>query len=620
MRSSTRRTWVHDDPTHEAAPERAPNRSAPARVEPENASGLLTLQATGGNQMTVRLLESARSGNRTSGDDMAARIRARLGGGDPLPADLRANMEAGLGQQLGAVRLHRDAEAAALASNLSARAFTTGSDIFFGSGAYDPSSQDGYAVLAHELVHTMQQQSGPVAGQQVSGDLIVSEPSDHYERAASALAQRITAQRDALSSSIEHSCSPDQHGGVSPDYDRMRRRFGLLALQRTPVPGLVIQRDAESDALAAARSHRYSEASAALGQVGWLSRDNVSMRMLSELSDADLVEMARTAAGVALLQQMRTELRSGLTSSDEAGKVSFIDALLGDRVARDMHNRRVIDTIKSGTGSDLEALARMFDSDHVIDDGTVTSRFTAILDVTEHDVIPGLQTGIPFQDTGFRGDQRPGGEGFRDPHPSSRNQVGHFLTAVGLDLRPEVVSRSIPIFGSIRQMVGAPAGMSDGDVALRLTIGHEKAPDQDSSLAIAMRVIITGGLEWLTPGPEDETDEQRDERAVRAGLDQAGVEIRAVIAGFRRQFQAATDDDVRSWNEATASVGEGDRLNMTAAEPHLRQIPINPATRGNSIQDLRLSLVGWRLGELVRAGRFGTRAEVAHWIIANLGP
>lgn len=55
---------------------------------------LLRWQATGGNQMVVRLLESARSAT-PPGGDLAERIRARIGGGQPLPAGVRADVEAG---------------------------------------------------------------------------------------------------------------------------------------------------------------------------------------------------------------------------------------------------------------------------------------------------------------------------------------------------------------------------------------------------------------------------------------------------------------------------------------------------------------------------------------------
>ncbi|OLB76501.1 MAG: hypothetical protein AUI14_18600 [Actinobacteria bacterium 13_2_20CM_2_71_6] len=155
---------------------------------------MLSCQATGGNQMVVRLLESARSAA-LPGDDLAGQIRTRLGGGQPLPASVRTDVETGLGQRLGDVRLHTDAPAATFASELNAHAFTTGNDIFFNAGVYDPATTNGYATLAHELTHTLQQASGPVDARQLSADLHVSSPHDGDERQARSTAEKLTAQR-----------------------------------------------------------------------------------------------------------------------------------------------------------------------------------------------------------------------------------------------------------------------------------------------------------------------------------------------------------------------------------------------------------------------------------------
>ena len=159
-------------------------------------STVLGYQATAGNQVVVRLLAAARSGS-APGDDVSARIRTRVGGGQPLPDGVRAEVEAGLGQRLGDVRVHTDAPAAQLATELGAHAFTTGTDVFFNSGVYDPGTPAGFEVLAHELTHTLQQAAGPVAGREVSPQLQVSDPADHDERAATATAARLTAQRHA---------------------------------------------------------------------------------------------------------------------------------------------------------------------------------------------------------------------------------------------------------------------------------------------------------------------------------------------------------------------------------------------------------------------------------------
>jgi hypothetical protein len=62
------------------------------------------------------------------------------------------------------VRVHADGEADQVARSVQATAFTHGSDIYFSQGAYAPASASGQHLLAHELTHVVQQQSGASAG------------------------------------------------------------------------------------------------------------------------------------------------------------------------------------------------------------------------------------------------------------------------------------------------------------------------------------------------------------------------------------------------------------------------------------------------------------------------
>nr|WP_052479325.1 DUF4157 domain-containing protein [Kibdelosporangium sp. MJ126-NF4]CEL23638.1 hypothetical protein [Kibdelosporangium sp. MJ126-NF4]CTQ93174.1 hypothetical protein [Kibdelosporangium sp. MJ126-NF4] len=171
--------------------QRTPVPGEPTKDDTVAASAVLA----GGNQMVARLVEGQSEG--LPGDDVADRIRGQLGGGSPLPAQLRSQMESGLGQSLGSVRLHTDATAANLSNQLGARAFTTGNDVFFNSGVYQPDSSEGYHTLAHELTHTLQQSSGPVEATEVSPGLAVSDPHDRDERAAHAAAERMSAERSS---------------------------------------------------------------------------------------------------------------------------------------------------------------------------------------------------------------------------------------------------------------------------------------------------------------------------------------------------------------------------------------------------------------------------------------
>jgi hypothetical protein len=86
-----------------------------------------------------------------------SRIQRARGHGQPLQTDVRRSMEAGFGTDFGAVRIHTDTEAQELNSRVQAKAFTTGNDIFFQRGNYQPSSSDGQELLAHELTHVVQQ-------------------------------------------------------------------------------------------------------------------------------------------------------------------------------------------------------------------------------------------------------------------------------------------------------------------------------------------------------------------------------------------------------------------------------------------------------------------------------
>src|SRR5215469_6750101 len=73
-------------------------------------------------------------------------------------------MELSLGADFSEVRVHSDALADRLSSSLSARAFTTGRDIFFRRGEYSPGLAGGQRLLAHELVHVVQQGAPDRAG------------------------------------------------------------------------------------------------------------------------------------------------------------------------------------------------------------------------------------------------------------------------------------------------------------------------------------------------------------------------------------------------------------------------------------------------------------------------
>ncbi|MFE1171558.1 hypothetical protein [Streptomyces sp. NPDC058773] len=283
------------------------------------------------------------------------------------------------------------------------------------------------------------------------------------------------------------------------------------------------------------------------------------------------------------------------------GRAELTPALSTPEARREKNGARIKALSKSQ--DDCEALALLFSDQGITDDNTVPGRLKEILAATEHWAIPGLQTGIAFSDRHFKGDQKPGGEGFRDPWESSRNQVGHFLTAVGMSFEPAVVRRRVGGI-TLRTLLDAPEAMLDSEVVRRLVIGHEKAADPslgDAAIGALVGAAVPVGITGGSPVP---------------GI--LGGAAIAVIRAFRAQFQAVTQSDIIAWDAALAALGNNTALNLGAAEPELRKIPIVYENRGNSIQDLRLSLCGWYLGRAITAGRFASGEAIATWVRKNL--
>jgi hypothetical protein len=107
------------------------------------------------------------------------------GEGSPLDAGFREKMERSLGASLGNVRVRNDKAANASAASLDANAYTVGEEIVLGGNAPSTREKAGQDLLAHELVHVVQQRTAAT----VRPD--VSEPNDSFEQeanSASALA------------------------------------------------------------------------------------------------------------------------------------------------------------------------------------------------------------------------------------------------------------------------------------------------------------------------------------------------------------------------------------------------------------------------------------------------
>ncbi len=173
----TQRQYEHQPAADRGA--RRPSAAAPARPD----SPLFRLQRQLGNRGLARLLSEGPEIGAEGGPvsrELASEINARRGRGAPLSAGMRQAMEQRFATSFEEVRVHTGAPAQELARQVSARAFTTGSDIFLGEGA-SPADQ---RLLAHELTHVVQQRSMPAGG-----PLTVTPAGDAYEREAERMAR-----------------------------------------------------------------------------------------------------------------------------------------------------------------------------------------------------------------------------------------------------------------------------------------------------------------------------------------------------------------------------------------------------------------------------------------------
>src|SRR6478752_7647253 len=185
------RTHDHDSEESSVRPKSARLDSHPAphtyqaaatgRSDVLDSAGILGLQRAVGNSGVGAMLEEERS---------PVHDVVNSGGGSPLAPDVQEEMQGRLGHDFSDVRVHNDSKAHDSAQSVNAHAYTVGSNVVFQRDKYDPGSAAGKTMHAHELTHVVQQRNGPVDGSDSGGGIKVSDPSDRFEREASANADR----------------------------------------------------------------------------------------------------------------------------------------------------------------------------------------------------------------------------------------------------------------------------------------------------------------------------------------------------------------------------------------------------------------------------------------------
>lgn len=148
---------------------------------PDTGAGLSGLHPTGGPKLQracascddekkkIRRNAAPSAALATPGLVAAAPHIDAVRGGQPLAAQERAFFEPRFGMDFSHVRIHTDSVADTAARSVSALAYTRGRDVVFRQGAYQPNTESGRRLMAHELTHVVQQGAlkgtGPVSRQ-----------------------------------------------------------------------------------------------------------------------------------------------------------------------------------------------------------------------------------------------------------------------------------------------------------------------------------------------------------------------------------------------------------------------------------------------------------------------
>ncbi|GAA3630081.1 eCIS core domain-containing protein [Flavivirga jejuensis] len=101
--------------------------------------------------------KSSRPNQSSASGAFENKLSSSKGSGSQLNGNSKAEMESAFGTDFSNVRIHTDSNAVAMSQEIGAQAFTNGRDIYFNEGKYNPTSNSGKHLLAHELTHTIQQ-------------------------------------------------------------------------------------------------------------------------------------------------------------------------------------------------------------------------------------------------------------------------------------------------------------------------------------------------------------------------------------------------------------------------------------------------------------------------------
>ena len=108
---------------------------------------------------TEKQLQMSAAGNASSdlNSNFETNLNSSKGSGAGLSENTKKEMESGFGTDFSNVKVHTDSDAVKMNKQLGSQAFANGNHVYFNEGKFNPNSQSGKHLLAHELTHTVQQ-------------------------------------------------------------------------------------------------------------------------------------------------------------------------------------------------------------------------------------------------------------------------------------------------------------------------------------------------------------------------------------------------------------------------------------------------------------------------------
>jgi|GEM_PF-3866346 len=181
------------------------------RLHAPPADAMPSEEETVQRQPQLQLKGAIAEGGEVSSEFEGEVQRAKTGG-KSLAKEVQAKMGQAMGADFSDVRVHENAQSQQLNESIQAKAFTTGQDIFFKQGNYNPESRGGQELLAHELTHVMQQNKDTV---QRIDDVKLPEPETQINQGLvnpglnSGVQNQITSLKVIKQGTVKSDSSPE---------------------------------------------------------------------------------------------------------------------------------------------------------------------------------------------------------------------------------------------------------------------------------------------------------------------------------------------------------------------------------------------------------------------------